>query len=445
MQLLRKWFPLLALMLVLTHHTAQAYDGDLDSRFSSIGYRYLAFDLGDTNHDFSSQILVLPPNSRYMVVGFSCCDVSSNEMRVTLTRLLPDGTLDNSFGINGKIVTNISDSFPIVALDNKLNILIVSTGQNKIIRLLPDGNLDTSFGGDGIVDLPTGFISSSLALLPNGQPVIGGNFSGSNLAAVRLNLDGSLDTHFNSTGIAQTQVGTRGHAQSIALQSNGAVVVLGISDTRGSSSIFDLALARFTAAGLLDSSFHGDGKLLLPSSDLCGGLSVCQDNSSFKLAVRPSEHILIAGIAGDNISVVQLKPDGLYDGSFGTNGRVNLDYKDMVPASITRVATIGLQTDGKLVIAGSRFISSASLQEIALLRLKRDGSRDTTFSNPTYHHPGSVFYDFSGGSRSNILSSLAFDAGRLVATGYFPNSSGNLDIFVARLENDLIFANGMGD
>ncbi|MFP3675002.1 hypothetical protein SB724_19460, partial [Bacillus sp. SIMBA_031] len=61
-------------------------------------------------------------------------------------RLNDDGTLDGSFGNNGKLVGHSSKP---PCLDNQNNIIIIDT--NKIIKYTVNGQLMTGFGNNGEV------------------------------------------------------------------------------------------------------------------------------------------------------------------------------------------------------------------------------------------------------------------------------------------------------
>jgi uncharacterized delta-60 repeat protein len=76
---------------------------------------------------------------------------------------------------------------------------------------------------------------------------------------VRYNADGSLDTSFDGDGIVTTAIGAANdYAQSVIQQADGKLVVAG-SSHNGSDS--DVALVRYNADGSLDTGFDGDGKV----------------------------------------------------------------------------------------------------------------------------------------------------------------------------------------
>jgi uncharacterized delta-60 repeat protein len=114
------------------------------------------------------------------------------------------------------------------------------------------GDLDTSFDTDGIVTTAIGAggdEAKSVALQGDGKIVVSGHtVNGGNydFAVVRYNTNGSLDTSFSGDGKVTTAIGaSNDYALSIALQSDGKIVVAGYSDN-GASYVF--ALARYIAS-----------------------------------------------------------------------------------------------------------------------------------------------------------------------------------------------------
>jgi uncharacterized delta-60 repeat protein len=101
-----------------------------------------------------------------------------------------------------------------------------------------------------------------MALQSDGKIVVAGHtYNGSNwdFAVVRYNTDGYLDTSFDTDGKLTTAIGnSNDYALSMALQSDGKIVVAGYSVIGGN---YDFALVRYNANGSLDTSFDTDGKL----------------------------------------------------------------------------------------------------------------------------------------------------------------------------------------
>ncbi|HEX8251063.1 MAG TPA: delta-60 repeat domain-containing protein, partial [Pyrinomonadaceae bacterium] len=234
------------------------------------------------------------------------------------------------------------------------------------------GDLDTTFGGTGIrrVGLGSGTNSArSVARQPDGKIVaVGGASIGeySQFAVVRYNTDGTLDPTFGTRGIVLTSVGSlTSGAQAVALQPDGKIVVAGYA-SNGISSSF--ALARYNPDGSLDTSFSDDGKLITPS--LRAG-----DARVMDVALQPDGKIVAVGFAtdftGDGFAVARFNPDGAFDSGFGSGGVAVTFAGTNTNAKANAVA---IQPDGKIIAAGE------SANHFAVVRYNPNGSLDTGFS-----------------------------------------------------------------
>src|SRR5205823_15061950 len=135
-----------------------------------------------------------------------------------------------------------------------------------LARYNRDGSLDESFGSGGkvLTDIgPFGGTAQALAIEPNGKIVAAGdNISG--FALVRYNADGSLDSTFGSDGKVFTDLGYGSSAWSVAIEPNGKIVAAGEGITGGGcfypdNFCFDFGLARYNPDGTLDQSFGSGG------------------------------------------------------------------------------------------------------------------------------------------------------------------------------------------
>src|SRR5438045_6130575 len=125
-------------------------------------------------------------------------------------------------------------------------------------RLFSAGELDTAFAG-GTVNrgfIPGDELAFSIALQSDGKVLIAGRAdsggaSGNDFALARFNADGSVDTTFGSGGMVVTNMGSASDSiNAIAIQSDGKIVVAG--DVEGSFSATDFGLARYNSNGTLD-------------------------------------------------------------------------------------------------------------------------------------------------------------------------------------------------
>ncbi len=338
-------------------------------------------------------------------------------------------SLDPLFDGDGKVTTDIGGS-PDEALavaiqsDGKIVAAGYSTWDFALVRYNADGSLDTTFGTDGKVT--TDFSGSedrvfSVALQSDGKIVAAG-FSHSTsaylFALARYNADGSLDTTFDADGKVTTDVlSSYGDARSIVIQPDGKIVAAGYSDTGGVHK--DFALVRYNPDGSLDTTFDTDGKVVtavLSSHDYAESV-----------AIQPDGKIVAAGESYNgmnyDISLVRYNPNGLLDTTFDMDGKVTT----AVGSSDNYASSVAIQPDGKIVAAGGS--SNGSNKDFALVRYNVDGSLDTNFDTD-----GKVATDVLSSNESAESVAIQPD-GRIVAAGFSSNGS-NDDLAIVRYNAD---------
>jgi uncharacterized delta-60 repeat protein len=185
-------------------------DGSLDLNFGDKGKVISLFDKYYTGYELKIQ-----DNGKILISG--CGSEGSQDF--LLIRLNSDGSLDTTFGDNGKVLTNIgsSDLARCMALQSDGNTIIAGTdGQHAIlIRYARDGYLDASFGAKGIVSIDFATSINSIDIQKDGKIIATGERGGL-FTVVRINKDGSLDTTFNQlenvNRIPSGDVGIKGDA-----------------------------------------------------------------------------------------------------------------------------------------------------------------------------------------------------------------------------------------
>jgi uncharacterized delta-60 repeat protein len=159
--------------------------------------------------------------------------------------------------------------------------MIGATVDFTVLRLNTDGSLDTSFDTDGIATIAVGASSDTskgVAIQPNGRIiVVGESYNGTNsdFALVRLNANGSLDTSFDTDGRVTAAVGTSADsAAGIALQSDGKLVVAGYATFANG----DTTVVRYNTNGSVDTSFGATSTLNGAPTFIENGAAVVLDS-----------------------------------------------------------------------------------------------------------------------------------------------------------------------
>jgi uncharacterized delta-60 repeat protein len=205
------------------------------------------------------------------------------------------GDLDPFFGENGRVVTDFAfgqDAAWSIAIQKDGKIVAAGWADKDpnpnvtdfdfaLARYELDGSLDTSFGIDGRVLTDFGSkeddMAYAVAIQKNGKIVVAGSTitqTQTDFALARYCRNGKLDPSFGDQGRVVTDFnGGIDSAAGIALNKNGTIVAVGIA-TNPAPALYDIGLARYKNNGSLDARF-GDGGLV--TTDLASDFDTGQD------------------------------------------------------------------------------------------------------------------------------------------------------------------------
>ena len=395
-------------------------------------------------------------DGKIVVAGIASRDIA-------LVRYNPSGSLDQTFGTGGKVITNFFDATNvreqgvgavIIQPDGKIVVAgmvlmdaIVRADFNKydigLARYNTNGSLDPTFGTGGkvITNIAANKadVITSLALQPDGKIVAAG-FNGaavspqipSDFVLVRYNSNGSLDATFGAGGIVITDFNNDiDFASSLVIQADGKMVAGGWTYNLNDHS-YDFALARYDLSGNLDNSFGSGGKVVIDLSN-----SVPNDPGGellTSMVLLPNGKILAAGTGelnrhttGTDFLIARFNSDGSLDTTFGNGGKVTTDFN----GTIDFATSIALQPDGRFVVAG---IANGWLEDTLLPALKVNNNvssaHSPTFSDfavARYNPDGSLDQSFGTGGKgtTDIFGSidaatkvLIMPNGNILALGY---------------------------
>lgn len=362
--------------------------GHIDSSFGTNGL----FEAG-----FSSVCsgLVVQPDGKAILVGTTAYATGPTGADFLTIRLQNNGQPDSSYGINGIAIIDFAadeDHAYAIALqpDGKIVVSGDATDSVALARILPNGAVDSSFGINGRVTTFTGRFSGrskAVRIAPDGRIIIGGyaylDRVGLSFIAIRYLTDGSVDTTFNHTGLVMCNAGnTYNYGKAMQVMPDGKVVLAGTGTFSVGGSNF--VLARYNIDGSFDTTFGQGGIVTL---DYDG-----DEEDALALALLPNGKLAIAGYAtiGSEIEMetVRLNNDGSIDSAFGLNGKITTD----VHGEIDIARAIAVQPDGKIVLAGHS--STGPYNDLAVVRYidfkdvsvalsVADASDLAVFPNPT--------------------------------------------------------------
>ncbi len=339
-----------------------------------------------------------------------------------ITRIGRDSTIDRSFGDGGHV--DIHFAGVTVAPDGKILVAGCEhapgepeNSDGEVTRLLPNGSPDPSFGADGSVLIDFGGrydCAESTAIAADGDILVGGNktnFSdrGSDAAPAfaRLSADGSLDPSFGKGGVRIVRNLNESGVYDIAATPDGGV--LGIGEDIGTR------LWKLTAAGSLDSSFGNGGTIEIPGYGkhrVGGGHSEAEMLGEF--VVLPSGKILLAGTDSPGRSpyyravALRLLPNGHRDRSFGTGG-----WAVGKTSGSTFVGGMTMLPGGVLVLATSSQYHHDKRSDIGAVAFGPGGKQDNRFG-----HRGQIRVDLRGWDNVEEEHTVTTLGGRAVIIGY---------------------------
>ncbi len=318
---------------------ASAFPGELDATFGADGRREIAFGAS-----LSAETVALMADGRLVTAGWT-----QNRRYVagfSVVRLLADGRLDDRFG-GGVVRIGFAGEAWATDVVVQASGKAVAAGYRyapgpepglgtekvALARLTADGSLDETFGGDGkvLTSVGDGATAAAIVRQPDGRYVVAGSaidrLGRERSLLLRYRADGALDGSFGRRGKVLGPVGS--HSHDVDLVGDGRVVVAGASGD-------ELMVARYLSNGELDRSFGGDGVVTIASRLTGGGVGQMYANDVLAL---PNGKLVVAGgeegyrAECDAVGfpvVTRLLASGAVDDRFGVR-RINPRAPDRCP------------------------------------------------------------------------------------------------------------------
>ncbi len=413
--------------------TVNAQSGSLDNTFDTDGIVTTNFGASAEN----GRAMAIQSNGKIVVAG---AGFNGTSTYFTLARYNSNGSLDITFDSDGMVTTNVGNESKAYAIAIQPDGKIVAAGYSDngvnrdfaVVRYDSTGALDLTFDTDGMVTTIIGTGGGeaySVALQSDGKIILGGYASFSvtatsdDFALVRYKSNGSLDSTFDSDGIVTTAIGTlKDEGNSVAIQTDGKIILAGHSDIGGTVAF---ATARYKSNGVLDSTFDADG--------IATYAFVSNNSEGNSAALQSDGKIVVTGFSDSgtksDFALIRCKIDGSLDSTFGVNGKVTT----AIGSADDESNSIVIQSDGKIVVAGKS--DNGSDDDFAVARYKTDGSLDTSFSAD-----GKVTTSIASVDDEGFGVAIQAD-GKIVVAGENKNGSPNFaDFAVVRYNNALVGA-----
>lgn len=389
-------------------------------------------DVKDNQYEVCNSITV--QNDGKIVVGGSTkTGTGSTPSLFFLIRYDTDGTLDRSFGTNGKVTTEITNSYGddichSVSIFNNGKIIAVGTSNGKlaIAYYNTDGSLDTSVNNTGnnsgkVYDAllngkwHASAIYNDRKFIVAGYTMVSSNFI---FTVARYNNDRTLDRTFG-TGLVTTNFGgTKEFANSIVVQKDGKIIVAG----RGKiNNNYNFILARYNDDGLLDTTFGTAGIIITAVVNNIN--SKCNS-----IALQSDSSIIAGGIVDDGVdykfALVKYTKNGNIATGFGTNGIIITSIYS--GTNTIQCSSIGIQDNNHIIVGGTSY--NGSDRDFILVSYNQHGAINSSFGTN-----GKLITTINSDEEINDIAIL--DNNQIIAGGYTEDGS-DRDVAIVRYHTD---------
>jgi uncharacterized delta-60 repeat protein len=308
----------------LAASVAGAASGGIDRGFGDNGLVRIDPVLAGYERGFVPEIATGPKGGIFLLDESSNCSPCVTDLY--LTRLTPNGAPDAGYGGSehrAPLPSPVRESASL-AVDSRERQLVATHSSTEIVvtRLLPDGTVDRSFGTAGEVSVPCACDGMHLhTAVEHGDRVeivgLREQFSGSHASQqvllVRLSAQGELDSGFGDGGQSLTTIPEEGEPEVVRTLPDGATIVAGYS----CCPKINVFLWRFSPHGRLDRHFMARSRRAISTL-----ATPKADAPEFVSAIVPSGGGRF-DVLGNSIGpgyVLRVLADGRIDHSFGRHG-----------------------------------------------------------------------------------------------------------------------------
>lgn len=284
--------------------------GDLDANFNGTGVKAFSIIEG---MGCSARSVAIDSSHNIVLSGYHYDD-NLIHSQFAVAKIKSDGDLDANFNSTGvmafSIIENQNSASNGVAIDSNDNIILAGSTYDglkhnfAVAKLTSAGVLDTNFNSTGVCyfDIIQGQQSEvrSVAIDSNNKIILGGYaYDGgiNRFAVAKLTSVGVLDTDFNATGKAYTSI--NGYefdcgASAVAIDSKSNAILCGYTYIDGAGT-YQTAVARFTSAGIVDTTFNSSGNQHGTAVTTIGGYPESEYNEVYSVAIDSNDKIIVAG------------------------------------------------------------------------------------------------------------------------------------------------------
>jgi uncharacterized delta-60 repeat protein len=297
-----------------------------------------------------------------------------------ITRLHPDGAMDNSYGTAGVAAFSplISNWYSYkTMLDTEENCWILSNGNqgstqvSSIVKIDSTGNPDGSFGssGEAMFTYPGLDISSYVFDIQDDGKIMVAGYWANPLMPVAINgyflarllPNGSIDTSYGYQGFQTTPLDPLGDIFDIEITTTNQVLLLARRDSPNICTVM-----AFDSTGVVDSTYGMDGMAEIPGDPFFTGNSY----SSIRMLPMPGEQLTIVGQKMDATT-------GVYTYELDDNG-----FLQMVNNDTTSLILIDASLSDAILTAGNDlYLSTTNFMMGTMFKMDSLRQQDLVFAN----------------------------------------------------------------
>lgn len=352
-------------------------------------------------------------------------DVATGVTHGFVSKLTPNGLMDQSFGNNGTVKLASEPFMNQIKLQADGKLLIFGLwGNAQIVRMLPTGQLDPTFGTNGISPEiyadHDDFYNSYEFILQNEKIIVHGIRRDQNPhhAIYRLNSNGSIDQTFGSNGYVSTQGNITGRTfVLIDNQSN----IISFSDNIG-------VIEKFDSNGHPMASFGNNGVAQININGFAvGNVSAAMMDTNNRILFSTNE----------NHDIFRINPNGTLDNTF------NYDlYTSLGLSAGPDIFSIN-EKNGSYYVGGNAGNTLFSTNYF-ISKLNQNGSINSTFNyyiEPNFADPPYLTPPFSGIAEMIVNNNNIIVKGNNYIVKYLLNSATLSTTDIAKIDSDISFEN----
>lgn len=411
-------------------------DGSVDANFGINGN--IVWDFSNSN-EYLKKILI-QTDGKILIGGNS---MVAGFQKYTFIRLNTDGSLDYTFGLNGKIsheidvnshhflqdmvfsntgkIAIVGHASIISSYEPQLTIYWNSDIINYIFLLNPNGNIDSTFSNTGAFQLVSNNyeVINKIALTQNQDFIFTGYRNGTtwkNIFVGKIHQNGNLDSSFGNNGFTEVGSAPIIIAKQLFVDDNDKIIV---QINAGDNAVYFYSLAKLSNSGVVENDYDSNYGFLFDL--ITKNFKTFLSNGSFiNLTDSYSYHDSIH--AGD-FKLFTLNNQGSLASNVCGQGEI---FVDVAPGAEDQAVDAIMQTDNKFVQLGSSGINKITLiRYLNTVFASKDEITDKVNAPKIFPNPASNSLNIKGGiGKIQIVDVL----GNTIQTFCVTHNDFNIDV-----------------